>query len=130
MHHDDKDQEKRHKRARDYEKQDQLERDAAISALLEHRHGRRYIWWLLELSNAMGTGEIFTSNALSTAFNCGEQNVGKQVLAHLLEVAPDGFLEMMRENADERANRDVAINANTSASDDSDDPRAGYDSDT
>lgn len=92
------------RRQRTWDKQDKLERDAAISALMQHRHGRRYIYWLLEISRAMGS-QPFANHALQTAFNCGEMNIGLQIMAHLQEVDAAGFLTMMREMGDERAER-------------------------
>lgn len=76
-------------------------RDAALKALLQHRHGREYIWWLLELS--MIGDNAFASNALYTSFNCGQQNVGQQILAHMLEVDPTGYVELLKERNDEQA---------------------------
>lgn len=90
---------------RDWARQDKNERDAAVTALLQHRHGRKYLWWLLSTTKAIGVSP-FTNNALATSFNCGEQNVGIQILQHILEVAPDGFIHMMKENADEQRARD------------------------
>lgn len=102
---DDKPSEAIVRRQREWEKFDQTELDSAISAMLQHSQTRRYLWWLLYISHAVGEN-AFTSNALTTAFACGEQNIGQQVLAHMLEVAPDGFLTLMKENADERKRRE------------------------
>jgi hypothetical protein len=101
---DDKPTELMLRRQREWEKFDQGELDAAVSAMLEQRQTRRYLWWLLSVSKSLGEN-AFTANALTTAFGCGEQNVGQQVLAHMLEVAPEGFLILMKENADERRSR-------------------------
>lgn len=102
---DDKPSQAALRRQREWEKFDQGELDDAVRAMFEHHATRRYLWWLLAISNAIGNN-AFTSNALTTAFACGEQNIGQQVLAHMLEVAPDGFLTLMKENADERKRRD------------------------
>lgn len=81
--------------------------DAAIAALLEHRHGRRLLWWLLQIGGV--GGQPFARNALDTAFNCGTLNVGNQVLDRLIFVSPQGYVNMMKENADERSERDAAL---------------------
>jgi hypothetical protein len=53
----------------------------------------------------------FANNALQTAFACGELNVGQRVLDRITSVSPEGYLEMMKEMADERARRrDAELN--------------------
>ena len=101
---DDKPTESMVRRQREWERFDQGELDEAVRAMLGQRQTRRYLWWLLSVSKSLGEN-AFTANALTTAFGCGEQNVGQQVLAHMLEVAPEGFLTLMKENADERSRR-------------------------
>jgi hypothetical protein len=79
-----------------------LRRDDFIRAAVLHHQGREYLYWLLELC---GIGRNpFTANALTTAFSCGELNVGQQIQAHLIEVAPNAFLEMLAEKEKERLN--------------------------
>ena len=74
--------------------------DDAVSALVKHAQGRQYIYWLLEIC---GIGRNpFTPNALNTSFACGQLNVGQQIQAHLIEVAPDAFLAMLKEKEEER----------------------------
>lgn len=76
--------------------------DDAVKALVQHAQGRQYIYWLLELC---GIGRNpYNGNALSTAFNCGQLNVGQQIQAHLIENAPKAFLDMLREKEEERLN--------------------------
>lgn len=88
-----------------YQKRVNGEIDAAISACLNTSNGRRLLWWILELGHI--NQQPFTSNALSTAFQCGELNVGNQVLARIMEVNPDGYLTMMKEKALERTALDT-----------------------
>jgi hypothetical protein len=83
-------------------RQSKLRRDQFVRAALETREGREYIYWVLELTK-LGRN-AFTSNALTTAFACGEQNVGQQVQAHIIEVAPNAFLKMLAEKEEERLN--------------------------
>lgn len=79
-----------------------LARDDFIKAAVQHRQGREYLYWVLELCG-MGRNP-FTANALTTSFACGQLNVGQQIQAHLIEVAPDSFLAMLTEKEEERLN--------------------------
>lgn len=74
--------------------------DAAVGALLQHRDGREFLWWLLEIGRY--GQNTFATNALNMSFACGEANVGLRVWAKICEVNPDGFLAMMKEQQDER----------------------------
>jgi hypothetical protein len=87
-----------------WKKQDKQALDNCVHALLQHQEGRAYLYWLLEIGRAIGQNP-FTGNALTTSFECGQQNVGQQIMAHILEVAPDGFLKMLKEKQDERNRR-------------------------
>lgn len=104
--------------------QDEAEIDAAIGALLQHAGGRRLLWWLLRVGK-IGT-QPFGGNALQTAFACGELNVGNQILDRITSVSPEGYVNMMKEQADEHRTRTDAL-ANAGANTD---PYAGTDSDT
>lgn len=109
--HEDVEQRRAEKRARSFAKKEKLELDAAVAGLLQHPHGRRYLYFLLEISGAIGVNP-FTGDSLTTAFKCGEQNVGQQIMAHIIEVNGDGFLTMLREREAERKEQE---NANASA---------------
>src|SRR5688572_23256507 len=106
MAYSEKDAERQNRRRTQWAKQDQLALDNAVQALVQQKDGRSHIYWLFTVANAWGADEIFTGNALTTAFNCGQQNVGKRIMAHVMDVAPDAFLATMKEKADERAERD------------------------
>jgi hypothetical protein len=81
----------------------------ALAALAQHRQGRKFLWWLLQIG---GVGQQpYVNNALQTAFNCGTLNVGNQVLEAIAVAVPDGYIQMMKENADERATRDAELSA-------------------
>lgn len=86
---------------------DNEEIDLAINALTQHRHGRRALWWLLQIGQ-VGT-QPFNPDPQLTAFNCGQLNVGQQILDRLIHVSPDGYIAMMKENADEQSERDNAL---------------------
>lgn len=81
----------------------------ALIALQQHRQGRKFLWWLLQIG---GVGQQpYANNALQTAFNCGTLNVGNQILEAVAAATPDGYIKMMKENADERATRDAELGA-------------------
>lgn len=88
------------RRLRVLDKQKKLRIDDSVRALLKHQQGREYLYWLLEICRLGHTP--WTANALTTSFNCGEQNIGIQIQAHIIEVDPDGYLQMLREKQDER----------------------------
>ena len=93
--------------------QDDLEIDTAIGALFQHQHGRRFLWWLLEIGRV--GGQPFTQNSLLTAFNCGELNVGQRILDRLLTVSPDGYVSLMKEMNNERNDRDKQLRGDADA---------------
>jgi hypothetical protein len=94
---------------RRYAREDDAAVDGAIDALMKHHQGRKFLWWLLEMT---GVGrQPFSGNALTTAFNCGELNIGQQFFARMTSVSPDGYIQMSKEMADERNNRDAALSA-------------------
>lgn len=86
-----------------WEAEDKAYVDQAYRALLATQPGRRFISYLLEISKFMQ--QPFTGQALTTAFACGEQNVGKRILADMLEVDPEAFVTLMRERSDVHSRR-------------------------
>jgi len=103
------------RKARTYVRRDKILRDGAVGALLADAGGRKYLWWLLEIS---GVGQQpFASNALTTSFNCGQLNVGQQILAHLMEINPAGYVQMMKEQQDEWNARERGDNRNDGSDD-------------
>ena len=74
--------------------------DEFVKAMCITREGRDYLWWVLEISGI--NANPHTANALNTAFNCGQMNVGQQVLSHLMSVAPDGYFNMLKEREKEK----------------------------
>jgi hypothetical protein len=101
------------------DRQAKLRRDNFVKAALIHKEGREYLYWLLELCK-MGRNP-YSGNALSTAFACGELNVGQQIQAHIIEVAPADFLKMLAEKEEERLNAErPADDSDTGASPGSD----------
>ena len=83
----------------------QLNKEKAVKALYATHEGRDYLRWILEVSKAIGHSP-FRSNPHETAFLCGENNVGLQLMAQMIETDPSAFAELLKENADAaRTNR-------------------------
>lgn len=99
---DDKAEKRQNQRLALLDRQSKFRRDEFVRAALTTKEGREYIYWILELAK-MGRNP-YSGNALSTAFACGELNVGQQVQAHIIEVAPNAFLKMLAEKEEERLN--------------------------
>lgn len=117
---DEKEEKKFNRRLRQKEKEAKLRRDDFIKAALEHRQGREYLFWLMEISK-LGQNP-YTAHALNTAFQCGELNVGQQIQAHIIEVSPGGFLALLKEKEEDRL--DGRRPSDDTASSDSDDSTA------
>lgn len=114
---DDKAEKRQNQRIAQLQRQAKLRRDNFVSAALEHREGREYLYWLLELC---GVGRNpFSGNALTTAFSCGELNVGQRIQAHIIEISPAGFLKMLGEKEEERINAVRSTELDTAAGTDS-----------
>jgi hypothetical protein len=110
---DDRAEKKRYKRLELVEKNRKAQLDEYVKVSMNLPQGRTFFFWLLELA---GIGQNpFTANALTTSFKCGELNIGQQILAQIIEVAPADYLKMLREKEEER------INANGSSTDNRDD---------
>lgn len=92
-------------------KEDEFKIDSAVSKFVEDAEGRKFLWWLLEIGR-IGC-QPYTGNALNTAFSCGELNVGQRILDRIISVSPEGYLKMMKENENERKQRDKELMADT-----------------
>ena len=89
---------------RRWQKEDELKIDSAVSQAISSTEGRKLLWWLLEIGR-IGL-QPYANNALNTAFNCGELNVGQRILDRIISVSPEGYVSMMKENESERRERD------------------------
>jgi len=99
---DDRSEKQWQRKVRNREKQRQMRLDDFVRAAMQHQSGREYFWHLLEISGL--NRNPHTANALNTAFQCGEMNIGQQVQAHIVKVAPKDFLNMLSEKEEERLN--------------------------
>ena len=103
--HEDRQAKKRYEKDKAAAKVTQSNINAMAVVMLERREGRDYLWWLLSIAGV--NQSAMTGNALTTAFNCGKQDLGNQILAHVLEISPNGYMTMLKEHNDAaRTNRD------------------------
>lgn len=72
--------------------------DTALAACLQSVTGRRLVTWLLQISY-VGRQPFAPGAGDQTAFNCGELNVGQQILARILRVSPEAYIAMLKEPA-------------------------------
>jgi hypothetical protein len=86
--------------------------DEARDGFLNHAmgvvDGRMYFHNLLVRCHVFANP--FHGNANVTAFNCGEFNVGQQLLADIMRVCPDEYVQMMREANARSIATDTRIN--------------------
>jgi len=88
------------RKAREREKDDQRDLDEFLRQMLSLRQGRKYFWGLLA---SCGIGHNpYRPDVTATAFACGEMNVGQRILADIIRVAPERYVEMMGEQNDRR----------------------------
>lgn len=99
----------------------QLTVDNFVREAMKLSEGRTFFYYYLTLC---GVGRNpFTQNALTTAFNSGELNVGQQLQAHIIEVAPAEFLKMLtefQEKMNDNGTNTDASDADSTAESDSD----------
>ena len=113
---DDAAQKRQARKLRQLETLRRLRRDDFVKAALQTAQGQEYFHWLLSICRI--DRNPFTANALTTSFACGELNVGQQIRAHIEDVAPDRFLEMLVKHKEETEN---AVGRDTSTDDASSD---------
>jgi hypothetical protein len=70
----------------------------ALRVIMSSQGGRSWILSLLERCHPYTTP--FNSDAILMAHNCGEANIGLQVVAELHAVSPELYLLMMKESQD------------------------------
>jgi hypothetical protein len=98
---DEAGEKRRFRKLASLERQRKLRLDDFVRASMGLPQGREFFYWLLEMCQ-VGRNP-FTANALTTSFQCGEMNVGQQIQAHIIEVAPADFLRMLQEKQEEQS---------------------------
>jgi hypothetical protein len=97
-------EQKAYRREKRREREADLAKRDFVRAGMGHRQGREFFYWLLGITGLKSNP--FTTNALSTAFRCGEANIGQQIEGLLIEVAPKLYLEMLEEQESGRSRTD------------------------
>lgn len=104
-------------------KQEQLARKReedilyVVRTLINDERGREFLWYLLDITNVDTT--TFATNALVMSFRSGEQNIGLQVKAKILEANPAGFVQMLKERINaNRTNHPADRTGNNGGNDD------------
>jgi hypothetical protein len=67
-----------------------------VKAAMSHPEGRAWFYDLLVRCKVIATP--FRENPYETAFNCGQQNIGLQILSDIQAAAPQGYNQMVQEN--------------------------------
>lgn len=73
--------------------------DMALRDIMSTPLGRSWVWSLLDKSHVHGNA--MRADDRQTAFACGEQNVGIQVLLQIHQVCPDLYAQAMKEASDD-----------------------------
>lgn len=68
-----------------------------ISAAMGTEQGRAWFFYHLNRCYLFKT-PYFSESSYDTAFRCGEQNVGLQLLSDIQEAAPELYLTMLKEH--------------------------------
>ena len=97
--HDDREAKRLADRQRSLQRSHELRINSFIETAATSTEGREFLWWLLQLGK-VGT-QPFTTNALTTAFQCGELNVGNGILERLIAVNPAIYVQMQQEHQNE-----------------------------
>lgn len=70
-----------------------------ISAIMEHADGRKWMYGLLERCHIFGN-PFCPGQSDSTAFNLGEANIGRLIMADVLAACPESYTLMCVEGKD------------------------------
>jgi hypothetical protein len=80
-------------------KRDDITRDSVLKGLMDIPEGRNWLWWMLGQTNVFHA--VFSQNAMTMAHKEGARNVGLMLLAEIMRVAPDQYVQMLKERRDE-----------------------------
>lgn len=101
--HDDKVAEAQAREQQRFAEYDEAQINRAMLELLETEQGQKFLWWLLQIGQ-YGM-QPFAADPLKTAFNCGELNIGNQVMLRICEVNPTGFAQLQENRKQENERR-------------------------
>jgi hypothetical protein len=102
--------------AEEFEEADATAIQNAANALLITPDGKKFLWWLLKTSNAIGAQPYAAGDPHRTAFNCGTLEVGNAILALVTGTNPAAYLKFMMEQENDRSTRADAIRDAASSS--------------
>lgn len=74
--------------------------DAALTAIMTHEQTRAWMYQLLATCRCYQTS--FSKSALEMAFNEGARNVGLMLTDQIMRIAPDSYVQMVREAEDKK----------------------------
>lgn len=77
----------------------QLETEEDLRWLMGDERGRRFMWRLLGMTKVFRNA--FTGDS-RTFFQCGEQNIGHQLMGQLHSVCPGQYHRMVKEQSSDR----------------------------
>lgn len=97
-------------------RQDHLAKLATVNQLMSTNQGRQYVYNLLCICHVFSPS--FNTNALSMAFAEGERNVGLILMADIMAICPDQYINLQREANDRHLAADARTSANDTASGD------------
>ncbi len=83
------------RKAEKHAKQAEADRRTVVCSIMSNPLGRSWVHDRLLRCHCFTSS--FSTNALTTAFNEGERNIGLQDLADIMQFAPDQYIQMMRE---------------------------------
>lgn len=67
-----------------------------VEAAMTTEQGRAWFYDIMVRCRVVGTP--FVEDPYKTAFNCGMQNIGLQILDDIQKAAPEGYNKMIQEN--------------------------------
>ncbi len=83
-------------RARDNEKREEKLRGAVVAGLMDMPEGRKWLWSLLANCGLYETP--YSDVALRMAYNAGRGDVGRRLLADIVQFAPEMYVQMIKEH--------------------------------
>lgn len=72
-----------------------------IEALMQHADGRRWLYGLLDRCHVFGN-PLVQGDPYATHFMIGESNIGRIILADVVAAAPEQYVVMCREGAEDK----------------------------
>lgn len=77
-------------------RQQRLREESDFKFIMGSKQGRRFMWRLLGITRLFQNP--FAGEVGATAFRCGEQNIGQQLLAEIHGLCPERYVEMLKEH--------------------------------